>query len=369
MVIGKVKIWQIGSILRMIYKNPNITRMEISNSLSINKSMITRLINDLIKEGWISHSNSNTQKIPLTLNKKRVVTAGIEIQPHFQSVVICNVTGEIIYQKKWDEKLENFEAFLNGPVLDILNNSTVTIQAVGIALPGIYNRKSNQIVCSIPFKLMSPVDLPPFLKNRDRPIFFDNDARCCGWGQIAFEREKDDFIFIMSDFDEYKEPSDEYKRINIGASIFIDQQAYTGSHCCAGEFRSVIHSKGNLSGQSYLSDSTKVKMKSDPVILEDFIEELAFHMGFMTDFLDIKKIYIGGSLEDYKTIVERLLRTKILENCIYPRYQKPDITYPDFDSFSIAKGAAGLAFERLFTEPLIENPNPFYKEITARIND
>ena len=98
MAIGKTKYWQICSILKLIYQNPGITRKELSNLLCIDKAMITHIVNYLTADEWLIKQNHFAKKIPLSLNENRLYVAGIEIQPEYQRLAVCNINGTILYR-------------------------------------------------------------------------------------------------------------------------------------------------------------------------------------------------------------------------------------------------------------------------------
>ena len=100
MAIGKTKYWQICSILKLIYQNPGITRKELSNLLCIDKAMITHIVNYLTADEWLIKQNHFAKKIPLSLNENRLYVAGIEIQPEYQRLAVCNINGTILYKNK-----------------------------------------------------------------------------------------------------------------------------------------------------------------------------------------------------------------------------------------------------------------------------
>ena len=114
MAIGKTKYWQICSILKLIYQNPGITRKELSNLLCIDKAMITHIVNYLTADEWLIKQNHFAKKIPLSLNENRLYVAGIEIQPEYQRLAVCNINGTILYTKEWTLPRPEISDFLFG---------------------------------------------------------------------------------------------------------------------------------------------------------------------------------------------------------------------------------------------------------------
>lgn len=363
---GKVKMWQISSIYRAIYKTPGITRLELVDLLKVDKSMVTRLLTHLIENGWVRESGERAKKVPLYVNPGKILIAGVDLQPEIQNVCVCDMDGKILTSRSWVKYISDMTPFLNETLPAYLKSTGLDIGAIGLAIPGVYEKSSNRLISSQPFGVTEPVALPDQIPGFNCPIFVDNDARCCGWGIVAFNREEDDFLLLLVGFDEFEEPTDQYKRIAIGTALFLDQKARDGQHSKAGEFRSIYRNSEKIGGQSQIEHADRQKIKTDKAIFNQFIQELAAHAGFLVNYLDLKKLYIGGTIENYRNEIEPVFLDAIETNRLYRQLPKAQIQYAGLGDLSTARGAAGMVLENFFTEPSIELSTPFYKMVSQK---
>ncbi len=368
MKAGKVKIWQMSTILHKIYKDPGLTRVELGKQLHVDKSMITRILSHLIESGWIVEAESKPKSVPLRINKNRLLVAGIDLKPERQNVCICNAAGEIIANHSWNRALNDIDSFLNDTIPEYLLSSGLQIGAAGLAIPGVFERQRNSIVCSHPLSIKKKRKLPDRIEKCDCPLFTDNDARCCGWGIVAFEKEKSDFMLLMISLDEHETPNDEYKRVGIGTALFFNQLAHEGCHSRAGEFRSMYRRDLSEAGQSEISHAFRQKMKTKKTIFNAFVSEMAHHCAFIVNYLDLEKLYIGGSIENFRSEIESVFESTVGKNRLYRQLPGAKVCFAGLGELSAARGAAGLAYERLFSEPAVEQPSSFYLDISKKKN-
>ncbi len=363
---GKVKRWQLSSILRAIYKNPGITRLELVESLNINKSMVTRLLTYLIESGWVLEAQDQAKKIPLSINPDNMLVAGVDLQPEIQNVCVCRMDGSIVTSRTWVKYTTDINQFLDHTLPSYLESTKLAIGAIGIALPGVFENKTNRLLYSRPFKLTEPLSIPSQIRGFDCPVYVDNDARCCGWGIVSFNRERDDFLLLLVGLDDFEQPTDEYKRIAIGTALFMDQKARIGQYSKAGEFRSIFRDPSKVSGQSRFEHADRQRIKTDKALFNAFIEELAVHAGFLVNYLDLRKFYIGGSIERYRDEIEPVFLRYMEANRLYRELPIAEILYAGLGELSTARGAAGMVLENFFEKPSLEKTTPFSRLVQDR---
>ncbi len=360
---GKVTIWQMSSILRMIYKNPGIIRSELSKTLNMNKSIATQLTSFLEENGWIQCLDLQTKKQPLGIKPDRLYIAGVEIQPEYCGLVICNLEGKKVYEKNWKLESHDLSSYLNIVLPYNLLESGYSIGALGIALPGIVDSASHTLLASQPFRVTSPVILPEKIGTKDFPVFYDNDTRCIGWGLVSFKRENSNFYLHYMNLVEHDPPTDEFSRIIHGTALFLDQKAFEGSHHCTGEVRMQSHLAYTDGKQQFGDYVTRLKMKSNPDVFKKYLRSLSFDISYISALLDVDKVYIVGSLRNYKDELTKDFLEMIGQISYYPSLHKITIEFPEYTNDSMSLGAAGMAIERLFSIPSNENPSEFYKAV------
>lgn len=363
---GKVTIWQLSSILRMVYKCPGITRSELCKKLNINKSIATQLTGFLEEDGWFTSLDAQTKKLPLSINANRLNIAGVEIQPEYCNLVICNLDGKKLYEKTWKQESSDLESFLNVMLPYYLHESGFTIGALGVALPGIIDSAFHTLLASQPLKVTLPMILPERIGTKEFPVFYDNDARCIGWALICFQKEKGNFFLHYMNLVEHDPPTDEYRRIIHGTALFFDQKSFEGSHHCAGEVRMLSHLTYTNGIKSFGDYMTRLQMKSKPDVFSKYFNSLVFDISYISTLMDVDKVFVLGSLRQYKEEFTKQFSEISAKTSYYPALQKITVDFPELTHDSMTLGAAGMAIERLLSIPVNEHPSDFYRTIAEK---
>lgn len=364
---GKVSIWQLSSILRLIYKHPGITRAELSSSLGINKSAITNLTGFLETASWIAGEQDCAKNVPLTLNPGRLNVAGVVFQPEFSTLVICDLSGAILFEKTWAEQTTDLENFLGVILPYRIHETGIRVDALGVALPGIVDETTGTLLASKPLGVEKPQPLPDRIGAKDFPVFYCNDARCIGWGRISFAREAGNFFLHYLSFAEHDPPTEEFARIIHGSSLFVDGAAFGGSNHCAGELRIKSHLAFAGSGELYFDHQTRLQMKSNPGVMEKYLDALAFNIAYVSTLMDVEKVFLFGSLERYGSSLAAKISDFAKKISYYPALQGIVVEYPGFTERTVPLGAAGMAIERLFSVPSADRPTAFYRALLGEV--
>jgi hypothetical protein len=134
----------------------------------------------------------------------------------------------------------------------------------------------------------------------------------------------------------------------IGFGIVIHGQVLRGADYSAGEFQSILWVPGNTS-QFSISDTMMAEPEMYPEARTSTIHELAAHVAFLANTLDLSLIVIGGGLEKYGTEPLSILQNEIEKNWSYPDQVKCELCMVKNGEYSVASGAASMYLERLFS--------------------
>lgn len=356
-----IKNWQIGSILRQVYKNPGVLRVDLSEKLNINRSITTNYLNFLIKNNWLLEDAPNGLSIPVRLNTARIFTAGLSLQPVTQELVVCNAAGEIVHQFQWNDDLENIQDFIENTVQKYVYALPQKILALGIAIPGIVDREKARLLSSNPLAIADALDLPD--AQGEIPLFYENDIRSVAWGILAYREEKDNFLVHFSDFQGYDKIGKKYERIVANTAFSLRGKIYAGKQFCSAETRALIRNSNGHSGVPYIRYHDKLHFREDVKCLDTIVNEYALQTSFVSNYLDVEKIYFCGDLEYYKDLVERSFRYYQVKNSKFPDLQQPEVIYMKKKDLPVAAGAAGYVLEMLFQEPDFMQESSFYGKV------
>ncbi len=354
-------------IFKTIWRSPNISRVEIASKLGLDKSTVTNQVNRLIDFGLIEETEAGEasvrggrRPIGLAIRKSFGRILGLEIQVGSYTAVVVNLSGEVLAERK--EKLDVDAGNFSEVVLRIVRDSASGLSSgpgpllgVGVGVGGLVDLKKSRIRYSVPLGISKPLDFGKTVAAKlALPCFVENDANCCAWGELAFNRgeEPRDFLFALVEYRSDKASRGNFGGLGVGFGIVYGGKVYSGAHGNAGEFRSAFcDGRGEL--QFSLSKEELMRVESDRSVLDRASDELARNMALLVNTMDFDRVYIGGDIEGLNTDFPATLRRRLEENWMYPSPRDVEIGYSSFGGKAVAYGAAGMMLDRLVAEHLL----------------
>jgi predicted NBD/HSP70 family sugar kinase len=356
-----------GRIFRAIWRTPHISRVDIANTLGLDKSTVTNQVNRLISLGLIEEteageasSRGGRRPIQLAIKRSFGHIIGIEVQVASYTAVAVDLSGEVLGELKGpvEANYDNFPTV----VLDIVKRCSAQFGAgpapilgVGVGIGGLVDLKKSRIRYSVPLGITKPLDFGKLVAARlDLPCFVENDANCCAWGELSFNRSEElrDFLFALVEYRQDRTSLGYYGGLGVGFGIVHSGKVYSGSHGTAGEFRSAFcEGRGQLQFAIPLEELNQIGR--DRAVLERAAEELARNMAMLVNTMDFDRVYIGGDIEGLKVDFPTVLRRRLEENWMYPSPKDVEIRYSSLGNRAVAYGAAGMMLERLVAEHLL----------------
>lgn len=224
-------------ILKIIRDNPSISRAEIAKISGLSAPTVSRIVDDLIREGLVEEigvgdSNGGRRPNLLRFCPDNNFIIGIDLGTTNIYGVLANLEAEIISEEKVPTQVE--EGFYK--VMDRTFSVIEKLKAqlgkkqnhlcgVGMAVAGLINKKRNIVEFSPNFH-WHDVDIIGYLSQKTNiPIFFDNVTRVMALGELYYGvgRKYKNFICVNVGY-------------GIGAGIIINGQPLFGTHGMAGEF-------------------------------------------------------------------------------------------------------------------------------------
>ena len=361
----RTKVINNSRIIREIWIRRETSRVEIARLLDLDKSTISLAVNNLIEKGMIvetaeGHSGPQGGRKPvfIKLNKTYGSVLGVEFRPCSYTAILVDMEGEILATRTGKVTMhgssftECLLEVLKGLIKEIAPVSPQLL-GIGVGLSGVVNAQIGIIKYSEPFGITSDFDFHKEIASQfDIPVFVENDANACIWGELAFHRRKElrDFMFLLLEFRDFDPQKDTVcNRIGIGMGFVINGNVHYGSEYSAGEFRSILRNKDSV-GQLSLSAEDHGKLDTDPKIMERFLRELFAHVGLIVNTLNLSHIILGGAFEQLGDFAKDILEEEIKKNWPYPYpYEiKQNIWYSSFGERSVAFGSAGMVLNALF---------------------
>lgn len=386
------------SILRLLWREHQISRAEISRQLDLSRSTVTEIIKDLLQTGLVAEvgsgeSSGGRKPILLQFKDDAKVILGIDIGATHVSVAMTNLRGKLLFWKEKDFPVRE-DSDGTHKLINELCDESLSSQNMG------YDK-----LLSIGVSVPSPVDpvRPEYLSEtiipawhgksglerlREKylvPVYLDNDANLGALAEHWWGAGKNvnDLIYI--------------KLSNgIGAGYIFGGKLYRGSKGIAGEMSHMpIDPNGRLCGcglrgclgtvisawalqerigtlsslypdSSLLKENTSIidlenaAMDMDPLALQVVAEAtdyLSSAILSITNLMNPDMIVIGGSLSRLGDLVLNPIREKINSCALVSNMTKTKLLTSALGSSGIAIGAATLSIEQAFIDPKILREN------------
>jgi predicted NBD/HSP70 family sugar kinase len=351
-------------IVRTIWQNPRISRVGIAERLGLDKSTVTNQVARLIEIGLIEEMDEGSagnrggrRPIHLAMNRSFGRVIGIEIQVESYVAVVVDLAGEILGETRG--RLPASWTDCSDTMLDVIHECSdklcpggERLLGVGVGTGGLVDLKKGRIRYSVPLGIKSPVDFSQTVASKlSVPCLIENDANCCAWGELAFNRSEAlrDFLFALIEFRRDSKSIGLSGGIGVGFGIVLGGRVYSGAHGNAGEFRSAFcDGPGEL--QLSLPKSLLSRLDSDRDALSRAADELARNTAMMVNTMDFERVYVGGDIEALDVDFPSLLRRRLEENWMYPFPKDVEIRYSSLGGKAVAYGAAGMILNRLISE-------------------
>jgi predicted NBD/HSP70 family sugar kinase len=361
--VRKPRIINTSRVLRGLWVSRRISRIQLARDLGLNKSTISNIVAELIEQGIIIEMSEGSagpmggrKPVHLELNKNYGYVIGLEIRPESYTAVAVDLAGDILFSRTEfkSHSAENFaesvETLLRR-LPDELSWIGVPVLGAGIGISGIVDSGSGSILGSIPLRIEGPYSFVKEIGPKfEFPIYIENDANSCAWGELAFHRTQKlrNFIFTLVEFHTSSRGTI-FEKTSVGFGIVIEGNVYYGNRHSAGEFHSVFCKPGDM-GQFRISN-TDDRLDEKPEKLKELIEELSKHLALFINTFNLGQIFLGGDIERHQDIVMPILLKAIDENWVYDKPVECEIRFSSLGDKSVAYGAAGMVLERLFMDP------------------
>jgi predicted NBD/HSP70 family sugar kinase len=351
-------------IVRTVWQNPRISRVGIAERLGLDKSTVTNQVARLIDIGVIEEMDEGSagtrggrRPIHLAINRSFGRVIGLEIQIESYVAVVVDLAGEILGETRgvlpegWSSR--------PGAMLDLVRSCSEKLcprgerlLGVGVGMAGLVDLKKGRIRYSVPLGISSSVDFNAEVASKmPVPCIIENDANCCAWGELAFNRTESlrDFLFALIEFRRDPQSIGKSGGMGVGFGIVLGGRVYSGSHGNAGEFRSSFcEGRGDL--QLSMPQSVLSRFDTDPEVLSSAADELARNMAMLVNTMDFERVYVGGDIEALDVDFPGMLRKRLEENWMYPIAKDVDIRYSSLGGRAVAYGAAGMILNRIISE-------------------
>jgi predicted NBD/HSP70 family sugar kinase len=258
-----------------------------------------------------------------------------------------------------DEELSNLFHWALEQLQDDLHALHMPLIGIGVGMAGLINPDTGSIMQSIPLGIEKPY---PFVQKvrtcSNIPVFIENDANCCCWDEMIRSQRKrsQNFLFVLAE-DRFHSRESTSPRIGfaVGMGVVIHGKVLRGDNYSAGEFKSILWNSKNVN-QFSIDDERISNPEKYPDTIYAVIHELASHVAFLVNLLNLSLVVLGGGIQKYGNKVLDAINQEIKKNYSYPDQGSCEVCFVDDGEYAVALGAGGLFLEHLFSvDPLGED--------------
>jgi len=358
-------------IIEKVFSRPGISRSDLVAVLELDKATITNLVSKLLKRGVLREASesggrrSGARRVPLEINPGFGYVIGVEVQPEFVAVNALAADGTLLSIKSY--VTQTTKDRVSGNIRDAIETYVEEtglvpqdLMGIGLGISGIVDPFRGEILfsrtleVSVDAKIRIVEDTAAYF---DRPVFVDNDARCCAYGQLIRHRKMvSNFLYVFCEFEDYRAQGGPKERISLGMSTVLDSKVHYGSNLSSGEFRA-FNADPAVPGQFGVhSYDYFYSVKRDAKRRQEFMELMSRNIAFLVNFLDLTRVYFGGGIEIYKNELVPLIKRDVQDQWIYSMEipKGIDVVFEDPNFNPVAYGAASLYLNHLYSGPSLK---------------
>lgn len=360
----------VSRILRLIWQKRGISRVEIASELGIDKSTVTKIVSSLDELGLISQlSQGDTgplggrKPIFLQISPSFACIGGVEINPGRYVCCILNMHGTVLFQHQesiqpglYEKDNYNgifFRAF--EMIASEAEKMGIPLIGIGVGFPALVDSENGIIIQSVPLMINEQFAFAQEVSRVvDIPVMIENDARCCCYGEQLLSEKHNirNMIFVLTEYRVLQPTEASKKNLSVGLGLVINGRILKGPECSAGEFRSVLWNEGN-NGQFFSGEDRLESIDND--VMQSVFFELAQHVAFLVNTLNLEQIYIGGIDKLYADKLMALIQERISYQWPYKIKRKYSISLASLETLSVAYGAAAMFLEQMFALPSLSS--------------
>jgi predicted NBD/HSP70 family sugar kinase/biotin operon repressor len=344
-------------ILRYMMHTKSTSKAELAKELNLSMPTVLTNVNELAEKGMIVEvgeleSTGGRKAKLLAIQKNYRFSMGIDITANHIGMVLVNMDGEVIHQKRIREKFlpdVKYCSKLSETASDFLRQAEETneknVLGIGIALPGIIDAKNRVMVKSHALNLDN-YSLKMMEQMMPLPTYFANDANAA----MLAEKSQDihDAVYLSLNH-------------TLGGAICLNGKLFTGKNQKAGEFGHMIMVPGGkrcycgkcgcadaylaasvltAGGKNNLEDVMQSvdTDKEAGQLWETYLENLAILISNLRMAYDTDIILggdVGGYLSNYNVkLGEKIFRYNLFDG---------DLSYLKYCTYKREAAAAGAA--------------------------
>ncbi len=297
--------------LNFIRRHQPLSRADLARRSGLQRSTISSIIDQLIKEGWITeaagHARRGRRPRFLRLNVERSAVIAVELRPERTTVGLAGIDARFLEQASWPtpRNARAFIAQLSRTVAALrAAHPTCVCEGMGVSLPGRVDASGRLVFA--PNLGWGPVSIRSMIEAAVKlPVIVENAANACALAELWFGHHPESVRNLVAvTISE-----------GIGVGLLLNGQLVQGGSAMAGEFGHVSlddHGPPCPCGnhgcwERYASNSAAVRYYLDgardaaPITFDDLLRLYAGGDARATQALQRMAHYLGLGLAGLAT--------------------------------------------------------------------
>jgi predicted NBD/HSP70 family sugar kinase len=359
----------LSRVLRLIWQVKGISRIEIAQQLGIDKSTVTKIVGALGEIGIIREFAQGSagplggrKPIQLEIVSEFACALGIEINTDGFRAILVDLAGNEIAGVREEMAVTSVGDAFDAAVARVAGEAerrNVPLIGIGVGVPAIVNTATGSIIRSIPLMISDEVNFCAWASEKyGVPVFIENDARagCLSEITIRHGMNLENALFLLAEIRKITGSTESRRNLSAGFGFILNGQPHYGAEFSSGEFRSVLWEPGN-SGQFQSNDIAGERVGVDLTVTGSVLGELARHVAFLVNILNLNDVFIGGLDPDLTGSLAARIRDEIALKWPYQTPQNCAVSPASLGADAVAYGAAGHCIQRFFSLPNIGQPS------------
>ncbi|GFG48387.1 UNVERIFIED_CONTAM: ROK family transcriptional regulator [Streptococcus canis] len=388
-MLSKKQLIQSQKIVNSLYLHGPMSRADLARLLHITPATITEITAYLISKkilfeenGGLKDLKTGRKKIPLQIVADHAYFIGVEIS---EVKIVCCLTDSVgrvisstVITQDSNYSFPLSETDVLKIIVDFIEvNNDYVVRAIGIAIPGHYDKTKDIILSNR--EIWSQFQISKIKNNINIPVYVKNNVKCMALAKLYYDSYKDilNFVFVnlkRGIFAAYVYQGELYGDSNylvgeVGHSVMNPngEQCECGKAGCLQTYSSLswivkksrlAYESGRTQFLSHLVDSVDdltiehiiqaYRMGEELIyqIIDQSVLYLAQLINNLLIFVDVETIYIHGKLFEEELIAEKLRKKLEASKSIIDADRKVKRVILPYKANFGALGASALALRQ-----------------------
>ncbi|MDF2421019.1 ROK family protein [Trueperella pyogenes] len=376
-----LRISNLSLVLRTILSAESpISRAQVAQRTDLTRATVSRLVSDLVDWNLLTElpalaGATGRPSVPLTASSLTYVCIGLEINIHYLSVVVLDLSGMVAFSAIKSGNYRNSTPKVVFNELETLLSqwqypASTRIVGVTLCVPGLVDKQTSTIITApnLGWEQVKTDTLPIFGVSAQKQVVNEADASAFSF---LYERpgapsSEQSFVYMSGE-------------VGIGASIAINGELFTGKNGWAGEIGHMcIDPNGPQCGcgangclEQYAGEASLLRnfpagtsvndlvmaFKHGSSIARDAVDLASTSLGRALanalNLLDLDLVILGGNLSILFPYMENLLSAEIQYRVLSSRWSNLRIRTSKHGQLTAARGACLMAFHSFLREPVV----------------